>query len=266
MRNKKMKDAIKTFIQEQRDHFDADAAGAGVWAQVNTALDKWPAADALERYVLLNRAFLDAELPPDSVWVNIDSHLKNCKSGSILEQFICEHRESFDDSVPDLRVWSELSAKLPENKPRIKMITIGWQRNLIRAAAAVTLLLIGLGAGVWYARSSQTPEMSMAQVSPEYAELEKHYEQDIDKKREKLVSYRGSQSADVMLDLDQLDHVMQELREELAHVPPANRQQVVRAMIENYKAKTAILERVLEHLEPAEQEGNNQVKNEIKNI
>ena len=41
----------------------------------------------------------------------------------------------------------------------------------------------------------------------------------------------------------------EELRQELANVPPGNREQVVRAMIENYKAKASILERVLERLE-----------------
>jgi hypothetical protein len=45
---------------------------------------------------------------------------------------------------------------------------------------------------------------------------------------------------------------MLELRGELANVPPGNREQVVRAMIDNYKAKAAILERVLERLEKAQ--------------
>lgn len=261
-----MKDSIKIFIQERRDGFDAQTPGEVVWGRVETILDRLPAADPLEQYLWNNRIFLDAETPAEMVWANIDSHLANCKFGNELEQFICENRENFDEAAPDLRVWSELSAQLPEKKSKPKMIAIGWQRNLMRAAAAIALLLTGLGAGIWYANSSKPPEMSMAQVSPEFAELERHYEQDIDQKREKLVSYRGSQSSDVMQDLDQLDHVMKELREELAHVPPANRQQVVRAMIENYKAKTAILERVLEHLEPIQQEGDNKIKNEIKNM
>ena len=107
----------------------------------------------------------------------------------------------------------------------------------------------------------------MADVSPEYAELERHYEHDITDKKEKLATFTGSQSADVLQDLDQLDRIMEELRRELADVPPGNRQQVVRAMIENYKAKTAILQRVLEHLDIKQNEGNNsKLSNEIKNI
>ncbi len=60
---------------------------------------------------------------------------------------------------------------------------------------------------------------------------------------------------------------MEQLRQELAIVPPGNREQVVRAMIENYKAKTAILQRVLERLEESANGGDNRKQsNAIKNI
>ena len=77
----------------------------------------------------------------------------------------------------------------------------------------------------------------------------------------------GSQSADVNVDLQQLDNIMTELKNEMANVPPGNREQVVRAMIENYKAKTSILQRVLERMEPTQQEPTRQTfRNGTKNI
>ena len=70
-----------------------------------------------------------------------------------------------------------------------------------------------------------------------------------------------------MQDIEQLDKIMDELRRELASVPEGNRQQVVRAMIENYKSKTAILQRVLEHLEENQNRGkNSKSSNETKNM
>lgn len=262
-----MNDQIKIFIQEHRHAFDAEKPGAHGWKSVEKTLDRLKTADGVERYVMLNRILLDTENVPDTVWTGIDEHLEKCRQTTALERFICENREGFDTETPDLRVWSEISGALPETKPTAKRIGIGWQRNLLRVAASIALLVVGVGAGIWYARSSGESGMAMAEVSQEYAELEKYYEHDITDKKEKLAMFTGSQSADVMQDIDQLDRVMAELRQELANVPPGNRQQVVRAMIENYKAKAAILQRVLEHLGEV-QNGDNQRKlsNETKNI
>ena len=66
--------------------------------------------------------------------------------------------------------------------------------------------------------------------------------------------------------MQQIDLAMQELRAELTDVPPGNREQVVRAMIENYKAKTAILQRVLERLEPTKTDQNDKKYHETKHI
>ena len=120
----------------------------------------------------------------------------------------------------------------------------------MRAAAAIALLIVGAGLGLWYAgqQNTQNNGMTLGQVSVEYAELEHYYQRDIAAKQQQLVAYTGNNS-DVELDLQQLDGVMHELQQELANVPPGNREQVVRAMIENYKAKAAILERVLDRLQ-----------------
>jgi hypothetical protein len=107
----------------------------------------------------------------------------------------------------------------------------------------------------------------MSDVSGEYKELEQFYQRDITVKREKLATFTGSQPAEVGEDLEHLDEIMAELRRDLADVPPGNREQVIRAMIENYKAKMAILQRVLERLEQSNNGGDNSKKsNGIKNI
>ncbi len=260
-----MNDLIKKFIQSNRHVFDVETPGAHGWESVEKALERLPVADELEKQLLVDRILLDTEAPSDQVWASIDEHLDKCKSTSGLERFICENRESFDTEVPDLRVWSEVSKEIPLAKA--KVIPLHWQRHLMRFAASIALLVVGLSAGIWYARSSDNTGMSMADVSPEYAEIEQYYEHDITDKKDKLAMFTGSQSADVLQDLDQLDRIMEDLRQELANVPPGNRQQVVRAMIENYKAKTAILQRVLEHLEENQTGGNNsKLSNEIKNM
>lgn len=261
-----MNDSLNTFIHQNRHAFDAETPGAHGWVGVEKVLNRLKSSDPLEAYLLHQRILFDTEPAPDNVWAGVESHLNNCKSDNVLERFICDNREAFDTEIPDLRVWSEVSAALPEGKPKARIISIGWHKHLLRAAASVALLVVGLSAGIWYANSNQTQAMSMADVSQEYAELQKYYEQDISSKKEKLAVFAGSRSADVMQDLDQLDRVMEELQQELANVPPANRQQVVRAMIENYKAKAAILERVLEYLDSSQNPGHNKLNNEVKNM
>jgi len=259
-------DLIETFIRDNHRAFDAATPGTHGWQGIEKALDRLGSADGLETELLLNRVLMDTETPSESVWAGIEQFLDEQKNYNPdpLERYIHEHRDAFDSEVPDLKVWANIADKVPA---KAKVVHINWQRSLLRAAASVALLVTGLGLGIWYARSAETPAMAMSDVSNEYAELEQFFQRDISGKQQKLASFTGSQPAEVHEDLEQLDNVMSELREELANVPAGNREQVVRAMIENYKAKTAILERVLERLEPTKTETKNSDSgNEIKNI
>jgi len=260
-------DTIERFIREHRDALDqAIPAGHG-WVGVSKALDRLPHADGLEAVLLLQRPMLDTKSPTERVWLEIKRHLDAGHSNETdpLERFILEHREALDSEVPDLKVWAGIEKVTPA---KAKIIRIGWQRSLLRAAASVALLVTGLALGVWYARSSEPSAMAMSEVSNEYAELEQYFKSDIAGKTQKLATFTGSQPAEVNEDLEQLDGMMAELKLELANVPEGNREQVVRAMIENYKAKAAILERVLERLEESTNTEtiNSDSKNEIKNI
>jgi hypothetical protein len=260
-------DSIENFIREHRSAFDAATPAAHGWTNVEKALDRLRSADGLEATLLLNRAQLDTEAPPESAWAGIEQFLDDPKSEptDALELFIRENRAALDSEVPDLKVWANIAKETPA---KAKIVGIGWQRSLLRAAASVALLVTGLGLGIWYARSGEPQAMAMSEVSNEYAELEHYFQNDIAGKTQKLATFTGSQSAEVNQDLEQLDYVMAELKLELADVPEGNREQVVRAMIDNYKAKAAILERVLERLEESTQTEtiNSNSSNEIKSI
>ncbi len=260
-------DTIENFIRDHRSAFDAAMPDAHAWTGLEKTLDRLRQADGLETALLLDRALLDTETPSAHAWASIERFLDEKQNSGIdpLERFIREHREAFDSEVPDLKVWANITKETPA---KAKIAGIGWQRSLLRAAASVALLVTGLGLGIWYARSGEPDAMAMSEVSNEYAELEHYFQNDIAGKTQKLATFTGSQPAEVHEDLDQLDNVMTELKLELANVPEGNREQVVRAMIENYKAKAAILERVLERLEESTKTEtiNSDSNNEIKNI
>lgn len=272
-----MTDRIETFIQQHRSEFDAAFSGAAglsaeasmkaSWSGVERAIERLKTADRLERTLLFDRLLLDTAEPDACVWEHIASTLDGqAVPSDNLECFIRQHRDELDHAVPDLRVWGSIEQAMPATVRRAaKKIQVNWHRHLLRAAASIALVLTGVGLGMWYARNPQTNTrnsgMAMGEVSAEYRELEDFYRRDIAVKKEKLAQFASNQPDDIEGDLAQMDKVMAELRRELADVPPGNREQVVRAMIENYQAKSAILQRVLEHLEtmtPDQQQNSSQ--------
>jgi hypothetical protein len=270
-----MSDPIKIFIQQHRNAFDAALPDAHRWKGIEKVLQRWPEADGLERCLLGDRILLDTADVPDSVWAGIQAQLDSTatrQAADPLEQFILQHREALDSEAPDGELWSKISPVLPETKGGstggARIVSFSWGRTLLRAAAAITLLLTGAGLGIWYTgQSNQSAQgLSLSEVSSEYAELERYYQGDIAVKKEKLASFAGYRDEEVLNDLQQMDKIMEELQRDLANVPPANREKVVRAMIENYKAKAAILQRVLEHLQNTTLNNSNSSNNEIENI
>jgi hypothetical protein len=260
-----MSDSIKIFIQQHRDAFDGALPGAHGWTGLERMLNRLPESDGLERELMCQRVLLDTEEAPIGVWARIEAEL-GAENAVDLETFIRHNREAFDQAEPGQMLWDNISGQLPQ--PKAIKVHIGWQRHLMRIAASLLLILTGIGGGIWYERQGNVDSgMAMSEVSDEYAELEQFYRRKINQKQERLATFTGHQASDVYEDLEHLDEIMEQLRKELATVPPGNREQVVRAMIENYKAKTAILQRVLERLEETSQGGNNdQNSNAIKNI
>ncbi len=257
--------SIETFIREHRQAFDPATPGAHGWQCLEKALDRLTTADNLERELMYNRILMDTQVPDEKVWAGIAAHLDNHyrEPGESLERFIRNNRDAFDTEIPDLKTWGGVIKHLPG--PKSVAMPTTWRHMLVRVAASLALVLAGVTGGIWYAHSGEPEAMAMGEVSNEYAELERYYQRDISGKQRKLASFTGSQPTEVHEDIQQLDDVMDELRQELAKVPPGNREQVIRAMIENYKARAAILQRVLERLEPTKTENSNS-NNGIKNI
>ncbi|MCC6413892.1 MAG: hypothetical protein IT270_19745 [Saprospiraceae bacterium] len=261
-----MEDKLRIFVQQHRQAFDAVTPPDAAWSHIERTLRRLPTACAIERTLLVNRPLLDTAEPAAHIWKNIEHQLDAEKTTDPLEAFIRNNREAFDQDTPDLRVWSNINGGLEGSAPKMRMM---WISKISRIAAVLALLITSVAIGVWYGQNNPNGAqagMSLAEVSDEYAELERYYQGDIAVKRQKLVSYTSNDTeTDVLNDLEQMDTIMEELRTELANVPPGNREQVVRAMIENYKAKAAILQRVLERLETQDAFETNRKQN-IDNI
>jgi predicted RNase H-like nuclease (RuvC/YqgF family) len=181
-----------------------------------------------------------------------------------IEHFINQNREGFDSEAPSAAVWEAIERELP--KPKADEPS-GWSLlrggKFAKMAAAVALLLMGVGLGYGIGqRGAESTEMQIASINPELGEAASYYQRDISAKKQKLAQFT-SETASVESDLVHLERVMEELKSELESVPPAQRQSVVTAMLENYKTRASILEKVLMHLE---QQNSKSQKNEPTNI
>lgn len=174
-----------------------------------------------------------------------------------LEQFIKQERAQFDTAIPDLKVWANIDKQL-EQKSSKRVVM--WKA--MRVAAAVLMLLVtgGIIGSHLSQNSLQDPVAVLNEISPEYAEMERYFQQEVNQKMKRLASYDKDQ---VVEDLTQLDQVMEELKHELLNAPRGTEEQILNTLIKSYQSKIAILERVLERVEPAEQEVEKTTKNEI---
>lgn len=151
-----------------------------------------------------------------------------------LEQFVQENRPTFDNEKPPAFVWENVEKNLP--RKRIRMYRV------LRMAAAVLLILgLGIVIGRFAGQPSKT-ELALSDISNEYAELEDFYTQKINQKINLLKDREPDERA--LADIKELEQEFETLKREL-NATNAEDEQIIQAMIENYRTKIDILERVL---------------------
>lgn len=168
-----------------------------------------------------------------------------------LEQFIRDHRSEFDAEHPPLHIWAGIERQLgAEQKPGIAGRT-ALMRSISRfktAAGIAALLVVGFMAGLGLARQQQSSVIAeIEQVNPDFSDAEKYYNEQIDSKVAQLAAY-NAEAAPVLEDLAQVDEIMEELKQELASAPAGAEEQIVSELINSYRTKLAILEKVLESI------------------
>ena len=197
----------------------------------------------LEKYITDNRAAFDTEIPNLRVWAEIEKQLAPELD---VEAFIENNRAGFDSEIPNLKIWAHIDKTINRQADK-RHILRGW---LLRCAAAVALLIIGatVGIALHEKREDVVAENQMEQAVPNFHDTEKFYDQQVQAKLTKLASYQNADPS-VLSDLKQIDEIQEELKAELENAPISTREAIVRQMIDNYKIKIGILERVLEHIE-----------------
>ena len=165
-----------------------------------------------------------------------------------LEKFILDHKSSFNEDHPNSKIWENIDQILTEkSKPKRS-------RFYLAKIAASVLFILTVGIGIGHFMSQDSNENFYAEISQydkNFKETEIYYNQKVDNKLKALEKYN------VTPDIAELDNIYNELRHEFESVQNKNKEQLVNAMIENYKTRLDILELILSRMEESETESKN---------
>lgn len=168
-----------------------------------------------------------------------------------LEEFIAENREAFDFYEPADAVWE----KIEKNKKSSRVVRFNYRTVLVRVAAVIVIFF-----GSYYvhdfmqkrnnnkiALKSRIEENLI--IIPELVETEAYYASQVSDRLNELKAYTANYpeiEEDVRYDLNELDSVYAELKRDLKD-NVAN-DEVIEALIQNYRLKLKILEDLLYQL------------------
>lgn len=154
-----------------------------------------------------------------------------------LEDFVRDHRDEFDMLEPDLELWQGVEKKMKRGRKHT------FRYYLSRTAAVAAIFVLSLFAQKYIFKHDVTKNI------PELAEAEHYYSGLINAKLEEVKPFL-SEFPDIKTELDndlgELDSVYSSLRNDLKD-NVAN-QEVIEAMIENYRLRIDILEEMLQFL------------------
>jgi len=167
-----------------------------------------------------------------------------------LEKYILQNREEFDLAEPSPDVWE----KIHKREGNEKVIKVNWKKHLMRAAAVI--LIIGTTYFIQEFRyNSENKNVETAQIDenliiPELKEVEDYYNTEVNRKMKeisKLANYNSEIQMHLENDMAELDSVYSDLKNDLKE--NIDNEEVIAAMIQNYKIKMEILEDLLYFLQ-----------------
>jgi hypothetical protein len=158
-----------------------------------------------------------------------------------LKEYIKSHRAAFDDQNPDPALWDQIASKLPE--PRVAVRRLVMWKWMTAAAVIIALVMCGVVAGMYMGSGSgiQNPAYT------EFLQAEQYYNSQYNKKKSELAQYVHDPEVD--RDLNKLDQMHAELSAELMKSSNPDKTELINAMIQVYRTRIELLQRVLNNVE-----------------
>lgn len=165
-----------------------------------------------------------------------------------LKKHIEENRSSFEVYKGDYdSMWNEIDAKLNREEADVSR-TFPW-KTILRIAASVTLIMMVSIGALWIKGNTNryADGVSLQDLSPELAEAEIYYSQILEAKISLIRTSNMDLVPVVIKDFEMLDSAYNELKLDLED--NVYNEEVIDAMIQNYRIKLQILETILEDIE-----------------
>jgi len=213
--------------------------------------------DKLEDFILNQRENFDDEEPGSGLWDKIERAIETDEDDNDpLESFIATHRDAFDDVTPPPRLEGRVFAALGTAAGASPMppLRVAHRRRRIApilGIAATMLLLIAAAFSLGNNRGYRNAEQDMIvaeieRINPEFVEAEDYYREEIAIQYAKVTQV--SNDPQLKIDLAEIDEATQEIRASLLEVPISQREDLVNHLIETYRIKLDILLRIQQHL------------------
>ncbi|HLF65010.1 MAG TPA: hypothetical protein VI603_14695 [Saprospiraceae bacterium] len=171
-----------------------------------------------------------------------------------LEKYIQTHRDQFDDRNPDPAIWDQIATRLPQKRDEHRHIAM-W-RWMSAVAVALALVMCGVVAGMYMGnnRVAQNPAYA------EFMQAQQYYDVEYNKKKSELSQYVYDPVLDK--DLQELDKMYEALSQEFLNTKEPDKTELINAMIQIYKTRIELLERVLNRIEQNKDEKQLQYEDE----
>ena len=172
-----------------------------------------------------------------------------------LKEFASSHKDDFD-SVPELGHFDRFK-ELQKEQETQKTETIVQKETkwVLMKVAAMLILVLGVGWLFFNLGKMQVNDelvvasLEVGAINDELSEAEVFFANKVDKKRKEVLAYSGGRSSatsKIMLELEKLELQYSDLKNEL--LVNEESPQIVNAMIENYRLRLSLLERLLKQL------------------
>ena len=159
-----------------------------------------------------------------------------------LKKFVDQNRDSFDIYGEDYEeLWVDIESKL-DKKRRKRGLRVIWK------VAASFLLIMTVGVlFLLVSRNNSFKNQGSQTISVELAEAAFHYQSMINDRLEIIQANKKDVGEEIFSDLEALDEAYLELQNDLKD--NADNEEVIQAMIQNYKMKLEILQAILDELQ-----------------
>lgn len=185
--------------------------------------------------------------------------MKNIMKQDSLEKFVLDHREDFDAFEPDDKLWDQIV------KPAPKVVKFNFKTIAYRVAAVVVIFIASYFTHDLIQGDKENTPVALHENNfegneefQELMEAEVFYSSQINFAREEIVSLSKNDPSlidDINFDLVELDEAFKELKNDLKD--NSDNEEVIEAMMQNYRLKLQILEEILGQLKKS---GNDEKK------